>query len=99
MESSPSESLRTSRKRGVHRRDLSPFLRCVQQLHSIHEEVTETSQEQATSDTSALDRVVGLFGLYTFWASQPSGSIPPIRCVTHIPVPKGCSNISTIASI
>ncbi|KLO20759.1 hypothetical protein SCHPADRAFT_898012 [Schizopora paradoxa] len=43
--------------------------------------------EQATSETSVLDRVVGLFGLYTFWASQPSGSVPPVRCVTHTPVP------------
>ncbi|KAK1228642.1 hypothetical protein PQX77_008236 [Marasmius sp. AFHP31] len=32
-------------------------------------------------------RVVALFGLYTFFKTQPSGSVPPLHSVCHIPIP------------
>jgi hypothetical protein len=34
-------------------------------------------------------RAIALFGLYTFYFTQPSGTAPALRRVTHIPIPLG----------
>jgi hypothetical protein len=34
-------------------------------------------------------RAVALFGLYTFYFTQPSGTAPPLHRVAHIPIPLG----------
>lgn len=40
-------------------------------------------------DKDPLSRVVGLFGAYTFYYTQPEGTAPKLRRVNHIPVPIG----------
>jgi hypothetical protein len=34
-------------------------------------------------------RAVALFGLYTFYFTQPSGTAPALHRVAHIPIPLG----------
>lgn len=94
LESAAPEGLGTARARVILKCDLSPFLRCVQQVYH-HWLVLSVCAERAVSETSVIDQVVGLFGLYTFWASQPSGSVPPVRSVLHTPVSIGSSHFSS----
>lgn len=44
--------------------------------------------EQAVLAGKPLARVVGLFGLYTFFNTQPSGA-PTLYSLLHVPIPRG----------
>ncbi|THV05999.1 hypothetical protein K435DRAFT_646105 [Dendrothele bispora CBS 962.96] len=43
--------------------------------------------ERTVKTEAPFTRVVALFGLYTFFNTQPSGSAPPLLDVRHIPIP------------
>ncbi|KAK7468725.1 hypothetical protein VKT23_003228 [Stygiomarasmius scandens] len=43
--------------------------------------------ERTVKTEAPFTRVVALFGLYTFFNTQPSGSAPPLQDVRHIPIP------------
>ncbi|KAF5375000.1 hypothetical protein D9758_000441 [Tetrapyrgos nigripes] len=73
---------------------------CAQGWDYMHFKVLEARSREAflrvcfrlflerTVKTEALfTRVVALFGLYTFFNTQPSGSAPPLQRVHHIPIP------------
>ena len=58
-------------------------------MFSHQEHTDRTVKTEAT-----FTRVVALFGLYTFFKTQPSGSIPPLHSVEHIPIPYGTHFLS-----
>ncbi|GLB35996.1 hypothetical protein LshimejAT787_0302840 [Lyophyllum shimeji] len=43
--------------------------------------------ERVVEIEAPANRVVALFGLYTFFYTQPKGTAPPLYSVTHIPIP------------
>lgn len=45
---------------------------------------------ERTADTEdSIARVVALFGMYTFFSTQPSTSLPPVHSLPHIAIPIG----------
>lgn len=42
-------------------------------------------------DGDPVARVVGLFGVYVFYYTQPDSAAPKLRRVNHIPIPIGVS--------
>ncbi|TCD69898.1 hypothetical protein EIP91_005722 [Steccherinum ochraceum] len=50
--------------------------------------VTLRSFAERTADTEdPIARVVALFGMYTFFSTQPSTSLPPVHSLPHIAIP------------
>lgn len=45
--------------------------------------------ERMLETEDVIARVVALFGIYTFFMTQPSTSLPPVHSVKHIAVPIG----------
>jgi len=45
--------------------------------------------ERVAESESPLTRAAALFGLYTFFATQPSTSAPPLHALIHLPVTIG----------
>jgi hypothetical protein len=47
--------------------------------------------ERTVKTEAPFTRTVALFALYTFFNTQPSGSAPTLRGLSHIPIPIGAS--------
>jgi Small nuclear RNA activating complex (SNAPc), subunit 1 len=45
--------------------------------------------ERIVATESTMTRVVALFGLYTFFSTQPESPAPPIYAIKHVPIPIG----------
>lgn len=45
--------------------------------------------ERMVRTEAPFTRAVALFGLYTFFMTQPQGTAPPLYSISHIPIPVG----------
>lgn len=56
-------------------------------LHAC--KLTRTVTERLVSTSHPIEKVVAIFGIYTFYFSQPSTSGPSLYSLKHIPIPIG----------
>ncbi|THH10168.1 hypothetical protein EW145_g1521 [Phellinidium pouzarii] len=63
----------------------------------LHLKVLEPRAQCTQQTETHIMRVIGLFGLYTFYMSQPSSSTPSIHRVTGIPIP--IDNLETLLEL
>ena len=53
--------------------------------------------ERLVDSEPLLTRAASLFGLYTFFATQPSTSAPPLQALAHLPVTIGKLHLFAVA--
>lgn len=70
---------------GVTLRLFAGELRFLLQLLGLTHELAE----RALTAEDPLTRVTVLFGMYTFFSTQPSTSLPPVHSLKHIALPLG----------